>query len=207
MGQPTQSTTQSTTQPTQRNTVEDNGGTGVSPTEDMGTPSPPTKDKSRFTKIETERYMYNSNQGSTKPLVGYLINIFPMPEIRGRDWNAFLVKTTEPTMVINREKQLVEVPPGSEVLIPTTFQLAQHLDKLNKQQSVVFEVSITPKKKIDIGKGQTMWLYEMAVDMKNGKKRALFGPSAMLDTPQMGTAHGQDVAENAGMTGSDDIPF
>lgn len=194
------------TQSTASGMGPENGG--VAPTEDMSdTPQPSTRDKSRFTKIETERYMYNSNKGSLRPLVGYLLNIFPMPPIRDREWNAFLVKTTEPTLVINREQQLVEVPAGSEVLAPATFQLAQHLDKLNKQRTAVFEITITPLRKMDIGKGQTMWLYELGVDMKHGKHRGLFGPSAMLESPQMNEARGQDVAETAGMDASSDIPF
>jgi len=157
-------------------------------------------DDSRFTTIETERYMWNANKGCDQPLVGWLVNHIPMPEMNGRDWTCFVVKLSRPTKAIDREKKIVTVPAGAEVLAPATHQLAQHLTKAANFPDKVFEVKIIPKTKIDIGKGQTMWTYHLGANPQ-GRPRAEFGPVAMIGSPQLPT--GQEVAESMG----NDIPF
>jgi hypothetical protein len=164
--------------------------------------------KDRFkSKIETDRFMFNPNKGSTKPLVGYLINMIPMPEIAGRDWNAYVIKTTHPTIALNREQQAVKVPVGSEVLIPATYQLTQHLERAACNSKHCFEVYIEPLRKTEVGKGQTMWLYELRVDMTATKARSGFGPAAMLGSGAS-SGRGQSTAEVVGTSAADDdIPF
>jgi hypothetical protein len=189
------------------------------PTQATAPSAPAVKD--RFRKIETDRFMYNANKGCTKPLVGYLLNLVPMPPIaRGKDkqgnlitqdWDSFLSKTTEPTLALDREKKLVDVPVGSEVLVPATFQLSQHFTKVSSHAELCFEVYIEPKKKIDVGAGQTMWIYDLGANTSNAKKRMEFGAASMLGSPVQHVLppRGQSTAEDAGsgQNESDEIPF
>jgi hypothetical protein len=173
-----------------------------------------TQKASRFTVVETERYMYNPNQSGEKtiPLVGYLLNMQVMPPLDGREWEAFLLKITEPTVVINREKEVVKVKAGSEVLIPATYQLTQFFAKVSTVPDKCYEVSINPKKKIQVGKAQTMWIYDLGINLnkEDVRPRASFGPAAMLGAPALPTV-GQSTAEQAasgGVNGDpNQIPF
>lgn len=173
---------------------------------------PTTTIGGRFKKIETDRYMFNANKGS-KILVGYLINLIPMAPIKGREWEAFVVKLTEPCLALDREKNLVEVPVGGEVLIPATHQLAQHFQRVATQPNAVYEVMIEPKKKIDIGAGQSMWTYELGANAnaKSIKNRNQFGTAALLGFTDPAVvnalpAKGQTTAESIDTT-AEEIPF
>jgi hypothetical protein len=167
----------------------------------------------RFKKIETERYMFNVQKcwgdlppTDRKALVGYLINIIPMPPIqRGKemkDWEALLIKTTEATNVLDREKNVIEVPAGTEVLIPATAKLLERLTKAASHPKAVFEIFIAPKSKIDIGKGQTMWTYDIGASA-TPILRSSMGMSALLEheAPKL-----PQLPENA-TASDDDIPF
>jgi hypothetical protein len=164
----------------------------------------------RFTKVETERYMYNPNQSGDKtvPLIGYLLNMQVMPDLDGRPWEAFLLKITEPTVVIDREKQVIKVKAGCEVLIPATYQLQQFFSKVSTAPDKCYEVSIDPKKKIPVGKTQTMWVYELGINLNPNdiRARTSFGPAAMLGTARLPPV-GQETAEQAASGNPDQIPF
>jgi hypothetical protein len=183
----------------------------------------------RFKKIETDRFMFNANAlreagfvidfdkdqqkwaSGSQELVGYLINLIAMAPINNREWNAFVVKTTEPTRALDREKKVVEVPPGAEILIPATHQLVQFFDRVASNPTYVYEVMIKPKKKIKIGGGQTMWTFELGANPANPIARAELGPAALLgyvDNSKVNAlpAQGQ-TSETVGERGSDDVPF
>ena len=176
-----------------------------------------TTPKSRFTKVITERGMFNPNKGCTGSLVGYLINLEPMPAIqRGnvkQEWDSFVIMITEPCKAINREGQVIEYPVGSEILTPVTHQLSQNFSRVASHPRLCFEVSITPTKKLDIGKGQTMWIYDLGVNTNKDsvRVRTSFGVHAMLGNPELPIAQlgakGQTGAETAGAVAEDDIPF
>ena len=138
-----------------------------------------------FTEVGTDRFMWNPNKGCDVPLQGYLLNVLEMPVIqRGKDntqeWKTFLILTTKPTKAIDREKNVVDVPVGSEVLAPATFKLSDTFSKAAVHDVSCFEVFIKANKKIDIGSGQTMWLYSMAVNKNTIKARKDFGLAALL---------------------------
>lgn len=137
----------------------------------------------QFTKIETERYLYAPSDSDKTPLVGYLLNILDMPPItmggKERPWKCFLVKTTEDAIVRDREKEPIMVQKGSEVLVPATYQLAQHFARPATDPNRCFRIIIEPKKKIDIGSGQTMWTFNLGYDPK-ALPRSDFGFPAQL---------------------------
>jgi len=157
------------------------------------------KDDAEFREIVTQRYMYNAELCQGTPLVGYLINRLPMPPIKNRHWDAFLIRTTRPTQAVDREKEVVDVPVGSEVLIPATYTLSQFLSKAASSDRFVYEVRIEPDKKIDIGGSQSMWQYKLAAKPTPSDRRT-FGLSAVLGAPQL-TAGTSSEAKDS------DIPF
>src|SRR5215469_10120549 len=140
----------------------------------------------RFREIATERYMFNVTKcweelaaDKRLPLVGYLLSELEMPPIKDREWTAFLILTTEPVYVVNRDKEVVLVPERTEVLVPATHQLRTHFAKAASHPSAVFEVRVEPRKKIPIGGGQTMWTFALANNPKP-LPRAKFGTAALL---------------------------
>lgn len=172
-----------------------------------------------FERIETDRFMFNPNEGCDFPLVGYIVNLIPMPPIeRGRnkstgevefqDWECFVVKTTRLTKAVNREKAVVQVPVGKEVLIPATYMLSQHFTRVATNAGEVYEILANPKKKVSIGRGQTMWTWDLGINMKTPKSRASFGASAMLgtaSTPMMLPSRGQSTASDIVAEGSESV--
>jgi hypothetical protein len=166
-----------------------------------------TGQPSRFRKISTEAYMFNAEKcyatlpaKDRLPLVGYLLGMKAMPPIKGRDWDALIIQTTEPTHALDREKNIIRVEPGTTVLIPATFEIKSQFARAALNVNSVFEVSISPKKKIDIGGGQTMWTFDLAANPKALNRKA-FGVSALLESgisnlPQLTAANDE----------SDDIP-
>jgi hypothetical protein len=156
------------------------------PTEAVPPVSATSKDDADFVRIITQRYMYNAEECKDFPLVGHLINRLPMPPIKGRNWDAFLVRLTRPCKGVDRDGVLVDVGVGEEMLIPATFTLAAVMGKAATNEAACYEVKIQPTKKIDIGGGQEMWEYELAAK-PNPRKRGSFGLAAVLgqDPPQL----------------------
>jgi len=178
--------------------------------------------KSRFKEVGLDRFMFNPNKGCTGSLTGYILNVIDMPPIargKGPDgqpvfqkWFSFLVETTEPCQAIDREKNIVTVPAGQHVLVPSTFKLYDTFAKAAQDPKVCWEVQITPTKKVDIGKGQTMWLYKLGVDMASTKPRQAFGPNAVLTLTAAATKQltaGSDITTETPeeVTAADDTPF
>lgn len=173
--------------------------------------------KSRFTKVGLDRFMFNPNQGCTGVLQGWLLNTVQMPKIaRGKgadglpieqDWSCYLIKTTAPCKGIDREKKLVDVPVGSEVLIPATFKLSDTFARAAVDPKRVFEVQIEAIKKLKINAGQTMWLYDMGVDMDGAKPRETFSLAAQLAATEvralLAAPAGAEIAEETPL----DTPF
>jgi hypothetical protein len=142
------------------------------------------KDDASFVEIVTQRYMYKADECKDTPLVGHLLNILAMPPAKGRPWNAFLIRTTRPTKAMDRDKELVDVPVGSEVLISATYELSQYLTKAASNEEKIFEVRIKPDIKMDIGAGQTMWTYKLAAKPQPAR-RGQFGLAAVLAPLQL----------------------
>jgi len=144
------------------------------------------KDDAEFVEIITQRYMYNAELCKEVPLTGYLLNRLPMPPIKNRNWDAFLVRVTRPTKAVDRDGNVVEVAVGREVLIPATFTLHSVMSKASQNPDACYEVRIQPTNKIDIGGGQEMWEYSLAAK-PNPRKRSTFGLAAVLgqDLPQL----------------------
>ncbi len=158
-----------------------------------------------FVEIVTERYMYNVEKCGKVPLVGFMLNLLEMPPIeragKMMEWSAFLIKTTAPTKGIGRDETVLDLPIGSEVLIPATNELQKFMSRAATSETMVFEVRIIPKVKIDIGKGQEMWTYTLAAKPKPWPRHR-FGLAAVLGSiPQLQAAGSEQP------TGEEPLPF
>lgn len=164
--------------PTDNATVSD---TKSGPTDEEIRAAAIAKDDAEFVKIITQRYMYNADKCKDFPLVGYLLNRLPMPPIKNRNWDAFLIRATRPTKAVDRDGNVVDVNTNEEILIPATFTLASVMGKASTNVDFCYEVKIQPTKKVDIGGNQEMWEYDLAAK-PNPRKRASFGLAAVLGT-------------------------
>jgi hypothetical protein len=160
-------------------------------------------DNDGFIVIQTQRYMYNVDKCREKALCGFLLTLVPMPPIDGRAWNAFVIRTTKPTLGIDREENVVEVAEGSDVLIPATHELGQYLMKAALNPKGVFEVRIKAKVKINVGKSREMWTYDIAAKPVP-VSRAQFGVAALVGRLPPLLTTGETVS---GTGGDDEIPF
>jgi hypothetical protein len=160
-------------------------------------------DNDGFIVIQTQRFMYNVDKCREKALCGFLLTLVPMPPIDGRAWQAFVIRTTKPTLGIDREENVVEVPEGSDVLIPATHELGQYLMKAAMNPKGVFEVRIKAKVKINVGKSREMWTYDIAAK-PIPVPRAQFGVAALVGRLPPLLTTGESVG---GSGGDDEIPF
>lgn len=167
-----------------------------------------TKKNDGFITIQTQRFMYNVERCKGKPLQGHLLAVIPMPPIDDRVWHAFLIRTTEETLGINRDDEVVPVAAGQDVLVPATHELAQFLGRPSQHPTAVFEVRIEPDHKIAVGKSKEMWLYKLA-SKPVPVLRKQFGVVALVDmSPRQLTAgRGADTSESADWMNDSTIPF
>jgi len=150
-------------------------GNGNMPTDDeMG---------AEFQTIETDRLMFKADTCHEKPLIGWLIDKVEMPAIKGRAWDAFVIRVTEPGLAQDRDGEVVETKVGQEVLIPATYVLAQFMSRAAGHPTLGFKVFIKPKKKIEIGGGQSMWQYKLGVNPK-GRSLQELGIEMLRAVPQ-----------------------
>jgi len=165
---------------------------------------------SRFKKINTERVFYNTEKCKDKPLIGYLFSMIDVPS-KNRPFQAFLIRTTEPTLGIDREGNIIDVPVGTDMLIVASHTLQQHLTRAAFAKSV-YEISIQPTKKIPIGGGQTMWLYDIEVNQERVFDRSSFGVvAAIAQLPISSVASSKQLPPAATsempQVNEEDIPF
>ncbi len=122
--------------------------------------------------LRLERTIYGAEGCGEVPVAGYIIDLLDMPPIpQGRnepprDWQAFVFKATYKTKGVDREKNVVDVEPGEEILVPATFQIQAALARFARDAKVMHEVALQPKAKIDIGGGKNFWTYRV---VKTGK--------------------------------------
>lgn len=163
-------------------------------------------DDAQFQQIATQRYMYKAEECGKMPLVGHLLNLLDMPPVtrdgEKQPWSAFLLRTTRPTQALNRDKELVDVPTGSEVLIAATYELAEFFTKAATNKDMIFEVKIAPDKKIPIGGGMKMWTFTLA-HKPEPVRRGKFGLAAVLAAPMLPATTTAAAVDTTG----DEVPW
>lgn len=131
---------------------------------------------SRFTnRIQLDRTMYKPETCGDKPLVGYVVRLQDMPPIEGKAWQAFLIRTTEPTKATDREGNVIDVGVDEDVLIPATWRLLEGLTPFATDPEKMFEVFIQPKAERIKLKGRTpMWDYDLLVADRTKARTGVF---------------------------------
>lgn len=166
-------------------------------------------EKSRFTKVVTDRPMYRVESCKELPLVGRLLGLAAMPEVEvsqkdrenGRTgaWNAYVILTTEPTMACPVGSKVAEkTPAGTQVLIGESAKLAELRKHLHPDK--IFEVSIKPTEKINLTGGKSMWLFDIGCDFDNPTPR-----TAQFALPTAGLPPTKQMSAAAG--DGEEIPF
>lgn len=127
-----------------------------------------------FVELRLERTIYKPEATGSAILQGFIIDLLDMPPIKQgkveRPWQAFLFRTTAPTKGVDREGNVVDVGSDEEIIIPSTFQLHQGLSRFARHEDKMFEAAVLPKEKIDIGGGQSMWTFRVALGKKTMKR-------------------------------------
>lgn len=133
----------------------------------------------RFTKVVTDRPMYRVNKCSKMPLVGYLLGLGAMPPAalteeqkkQGQTghWNAYVIKTTEPTLACVGDGAPEEIPVGTEVIIGESA-------KLNELRKFLFadkmlEVHINTTGLSSLKGGKSLRGYDIGADFDNAIPR------------------------------------
>lgn len=166
-----------------------------------------------FVELRLERTIYKPESTGSAVLQGYIVDLMDMPPIKSgkdkeRPWQAFLFRTTAPTKGVDREGNVVDVATDEEIIIPSTFQLHQGLSRFSRDPEKMFEAAVLPKEKIDIGGGQTMWTFRVALGKKTMKREGgyVLGGKPEGDVKSLpagdGTVLGQDGKPVASLVGA-----
>jgi len=165
-----------------------------------------------FVELRLDRTIYKPESTGEAVLRGFIIDLLDMPPIKQgkveRAWQALLVRTTAATKGVDRDGTVVDVGVDEEIIIPATYQLLQGLGRFSRDPEKMFEAAILPKEKIDIGGGQTMWTFRVALG-KNTRKREggyVLGGKAEGDVKALpagdGTVVGADGKPVASLVGA-----
>lgn len=133
--------------------------------------------------LRLERTIYAAEECGEVPLAGFIIDLIDMPPIPqgrnepARDWQAFVFKATYKTKGSDREKNIVDVEPGEEVIIPATFQIQAALARFARDPKVMHEIALQPKAKIDIGGGKNFWTYRVVKTGKTEERGSVYALS------------------------------
>jgi len=152
-----------------------------------------------WAEVKTDRPCWKPEKSKCS-VKGILLGVADMPAgANGRPWQAFIVKLTAPCIAFDREDVEVECEEGTEILMPSTHQLSQHLFRPASHEKYAFEVYVEPRDKIKT-RGGSMWRYKIAVNpkpiLRSGEMRFLASASAKA-LP----------AHQAAEPGDDNIPF
>ncbi len=138
--------------------------------------------------LRLDRTMYAAESCGKVPVVGFLVDLLDMPPIDmgregKRDWKAFVIKLTHATKGLDRDKNVVDVEPGEEIIMPATTQIASALSRFARDPVAMHEVGIEPKEKLDLGDDRSFWTYRVIATKKTEPRGAVYALSAGKDKP------------------------
>ena len=120
---------------------------------------------------------------NAKPVLGYIVAELDMPPRKDKStWTAILVTLLSPAMAKAGE-DIVEIPPGRDVLIPVGGSLKNNGDlrAAAADQESVFLGIFTVTGQIDVGQQSDMWDYDVRVALDKPKART--GAFALYNKP------------------------
>jgi len=175
---------------------------GTAPAPAMEEEAPPQG----WVEVASDRLVYKPEVCQGKAICGILLARLELPEgPNGAEWHAYVIRLQKPTLGVDREDHVLEVPAGQEILLPETYRLSD-LAKAAENPAIAWEVWIKPKNQVSIGQGKKMWTYTILVNPRSkprteDMKFFISGPQA----PKQIVAGGQ----NSGSIGANapDVPF
>lgn len=153
--------------------------------------------------LTLERLMWKPESCGQFPVIGHIVSINDMPEADradNPDWRAFVVALTQDTYGIGRDKKVVKVKAGSEVIVPANWELSTNLARFALDPNEVHELGIVVKSRDDIGGGKKMWRFRViTVSSKKREGAHLLALGEGVGGKQLGegAANGQ-AAQAAG---------
>jgi hypothetical protein len=129
-----------------------------------------------FDEIITDRAMYKPEQCKERPLIGHLLGVLDMPETDNGPWSAFVIRVTQPTLVVEGD-DVRESRPNEEVLITSTAKLKQAIGGMATVADKVYQVHIQPTHQVKLDGGRKMWMYKV------GKSRQTKPKTGEFDLP------------------------
>lgn len=161
-----------------------------------------------WTEVASDRLMYKPEMCQGRAVQGILLTRLELPDgPQGGPWYAYVIRLTAPTLGVDRDDAITEVPAGQELLLPENYRLAD-LKRAAENLDSAFEVWIKPKKLISLGGGKNMWTFTVAVNpkaMKRTEDMKFFLGNNTTGAPQLAAGRGA----NGGAIGADaiDVPF
>lgn len=160
-----------------------------------------------WVEVASDRLVYKPESCGGRSVRGILLARLELPEgPNGEPWHAYVIRCTAPTLGVDREDNVQEVPQGAEILLPETYRLAD-LAKAAENLEIAWEVWVKPKAQVSIGQGKKMWTYQILVNKKSAARTAdmKFFVSGTQAPKQLGTG----TNAGAGSIGADaaDVPF
>lgn len=159
-----------------------------------------------FIELKLERTIYKPEATGEAVLQGYIVDLLPMPPIKQgkqeRAWDAFLFRTTAPTLGVDREGNVVDVGVDEEIIIPATFQLRQGLERFSRHPDKMFEAAVLPKTKIPLEGGQSMWTYRVALGKKSVPREGGYALTPPKEVHALPPATGEVLDASGNSVGS-----
>jgi hypothetical protein len=124
--------------------------------------------------LSLERLLWKAESCGKFPVTGYILDCVDMPKADRKDnpdWKAFIVRTTYETRGVNRNKEVVKIAAGSEVVVPANYQLAANLARFALDPDYIHEIAIQATERSDIGGGKKMWGFRVVKFPDGVKKR------------------------------------
>jgi hypothetical protein len=106
-----------------------------------------------WVKLSTNRPVYQGERGKGDVVQGFVLGLLDMPPAKGKPWQAFVIKLTQPCRVVTRDGEVMTAPPETEILVPANHQLQQHLKRAAENPSLAFEVRIQPTGQVKTNAG------------------------------------------------------
>ena len=165
-------------------------------TKDPQFPAPIAEPGDGFIPLSSNRLIYKPDLCGTHPVRGFLLARLEMPPVGGdRDWAGYVVRLTAPTVGVDREGNKQPLQRGEEILIPETHVLASDpkIQVIAKSPDYTAEIWLKPSRKMKIGGGQELWLYDarMSKPRKRDDEEKMFNLGAAIGAPQLPASNGQ----------------
>ncbi len=139
--------------------------------------------------LSLERLLWKAELCGQFPVIGYIISINDMPQADradNPDWKAFVIRTTHETRGVDRNKNVVQVKAGTEIVVPANYELAVNLARFALDADNMHELGIVARDRTDIGGGKKMWRFRVITTGKTEKRSAAYALPAEQVMGQLG---------------------